>query len=158
MEAVKVSGSVLDGQTLAGLIAGGQARAVFVRPDGGEAERAVAAAFGRNWARASMYGRARRLLVERTPEQFLVGPGEGRGPARRARARRSGGPAPDQVGRHEPARRPLPQARREVDALWLADEMTMGEFFVEFQPIFDLKSGEILGHEGLLRAKGRGRA
>jgi len=42
-----------------------------VRPDGVEAERAVAAAFGRNWVRAPMYGRARRLLIERTPEHFL---------------------------------------------------------------------------------------
>ena len=42
-----------------------------MRPDGVEAERAGAAAFGRNWIRAPMYGRARRLMIERTPEQFL---------------------------------------------------------------------------------------
>jgi EAL domain-containing protein (putative c-di-GMP-specific phosphodiesterase class I) len=49
---------------------------------------------------------------------------------------------------------PLPRARKEVEALWLADELTAGEFFVEFQPIFDLKSGGILGYEGLMRGRG----
>jgi hypothetical protein len=63
---VKASEGVLDGQTLGRLDRWRKARAVFVRPDGVEAERAVAAAFGRSWVRAPMYGRARRLLVERT--------------------------------------------------------------------------------------------
>lgn len=155
MGAVKASGSVLDGQILGRLDRWRTARAVFVRPDGVEAERAVAAAFGRNWARASMYGRARRLLVERTPEQFLSNLEKGVGPlAERVRV------APEDMRQTKwdamSRLTPLPQARREVDALWLADEMTMGEFFVEFQPLFDLKSGEVLGYEGLLRARGRG--
>ena len=136
MERVKVSGSVLDGQILGRLDRWRTARAVFVRPDGVEAERAVAAAFGRNWARASMYGRARRLLVERTPEQFLSDLEKGVGPlAERVRV----APEDARQTKWDAMSRltPLPQARREVDALWLADEMTMGEFFVEFQPIFD---------------------
>jgi len=51
---------------------------------------------------------------------------------------------------------PLSRARGEVDALWLADELSTGGFFVEFQPIFDIRSGEIVGYEGLLRARGQG--
>jgi EAL domain-containing protein (putative c-di-GMP-specific phosphodiesterase class I) len=47
----------------------------------------------------------------------------------------------------------LTRACREVEALWLADAMTGGDFFVEFQPIFDLRSGDVLGYEGLLRSR-----
>jgi hypothetical protein len=150
---VKASGSVLDGQVLGRLDRWRKARAVFVRPDGVEAERAVAAAFGRNWARAPMYGRARRLLVERTPEQFLEELERKLGPhAERVRV------APEDMRQTKwdamSRLTPLPRARKEVEALWLADELTAGEFFVEFQPLFDLKSGEILGYEGLLRGRG----
>ena len=128
---------------------------MFVRPDGLEAERAVAAACGRSWARAPMYGRARRLLVERTPEQFLEELEKGVGPlAERVRV------APEDMRQTKwdamSRLQPLPRARKEVDALWLADEMISGEFFVEFQPIFDLSSGAIAGHEGLLRGRGKG--
>ncbi len=128
---------------------------MFVRPDGVEAERAVAAAFGRSWVRAPMYGRARRLLVERTPEHFLDELSKVLGPlAERVRV----APEDMQQTKWDAMSRltPLPRARHEVDALWLADELSTGEFFVEFQPIFDLKTGDILGHEGLLRARGRG--
>src|SRR5881296_1811510 len=41
------------------------------RPAGSLAECAVALAFGRRWARAQVYGRARRLLLESEPEAFL---------------------------------------------------------------------------------------
>lgn len=128
---------------------------MFVRPDGVEAERAVAAAFGRNWVRAPMYGRARRLLVEGTPEHFLDELTKVLGPyAERVRV------APEDMRQTKwdamSRLAPLSKARSEVDALWLADELSTGDFFVEFQPIFDLKSGEVLGHEGLLRARGRG--
>jgi EAL domain-containing protein (putative c-di-GMP-specific phosphodiesterase class I) len=151
---VRASGSVLDGQVLGRLDRWRKARAVFVRPDGIEAERAVSAAFGRNWARAPMYGRARRLLVERTPEQFLE------------ELERKLGPLADKVRvAPEDMRQtkwdamshltPLPRARQEVEALWLADELTTGEFFVEFQPLFDLKSGSVIGYESLLRGRGR---
>jgi len=129
---------------------------VFVRPDGLEAERAVAAACGRSWARAPMYGRARRLLVERTPEQFLEDLEKNVGPmAERVRV------APEDMRQTKwdamSRLQPLPRARREVDALWLADELTSGEFFVEFQPIFDLATGGVIGHEGLMRGRGDGR-
>lgn len=153
MVPVKASGSVLDGQVLGRLDRWRKARAVFVRPDGVEAERAVAAAFGRNWARAPMYGRARRLLVERTPEQFLEELEKKLGPhAERVRV------APEDMRQTKwdamSRLTPLPRARKEVEALWLADELTAGEFFVEFQPLFDLRSGGILGYEGLLRGRG----
>ena len=126
---------------------------MFVRPDGLEAERAVAAAFGRSWARAPMYGRARRLLVERTPEHFLEELEKNVGPlAERVRV------APEDMRQTKwdamSRLQTLPSARREVEALWLADDLTMGDFFVEFQPIFDLASGSVVGHEGLLRARG----
>jgi EAL domain-containing protein (putative c-di-GMP-specific phosphodiesterase class I) len=149
---MKAPGSVLDGQVLGRLDRWRRARAIFVRPDGVEAERAVAAAFGRNWARAPMYGKARRLLVERTAEQFLedlhnnVG-----GLADRVRV----APEDMQQTKWDAMSRltPLTRARREVEALWLGDAMTGGDFYVEFQPIFDLRSGEILGFEGLLRTR-----
>jgi EAL domain-containing protein (putative c-di-GMP-specific phosphodiesterase class I) len=131
------------------------ARALFVRPDGLEAERAVAQAFGRQWARAPVYGRARRLLLERTPDLFL------------SRLQETLGALADRVrvAPEDPMQtkwdamgnlRPLPQARREVGALWLSDVARTGEFFVEFQPIVELASGEIHGFEGLLRARSRG--
>jgi len=124
-----------------------------VRPDGIEAERAVAAAFGRSWVRAPMYGRARRLIVERTPEAFLEELERNLGPlADRVRV----APEDLQQTKWDAMSRltPLPRARREVDALWLADQMGTGDFFVEFQPLFELRSGEILGYEGLLRSRG----
>ncbi|HWZ86205.1 MAG TPA: EAL domain-containing protein [Thermoanaerobaculia bacterium] len=152
---MRASGSVLDGQILGRLDRWRKARAVFVRPDGVEAERAVAAACGRSWARASVYGRARRLLVERTPELFLEELEKNLGPlAERVRV------APEDMRQTKwdamSRLTPLPRARREVEALWLADELTMGEFFVEFQPIFDLASGDAIGYEGLLRGRGQG--
>ncbi len=128
---------------------------MFVRPDGVEAERAVAAAYGRSWVRAPMYGRARRLLVERTPEHFLDELDKALGPlSERVRV------APEDLRQTKwdamSRLAPLPRARREVDALWLADELSTGDFFTEFQPVFDLRTGEIIGHEGLLRSRGRG--
>jgi EAL domain len=154
MGSVKASEGVLDGQTLGRLDRWRKARAVFVRPDGVEAERAVAAAFGRSWVRAPMYGRARRLLVERTPAHFLDELTKALGPlAERVRV----APEDMQQTKWDAMSRltPLARARIEVEALWLADELSTGDFFVEFQPIFDLKSGEGLGQEGLLRARGR---
>ena len=101
-----------------------------------------------------MYGRARRLLVERTPEAFLDELEKALGPlAERVRV------APEDMSQTKwdamSRLTPLPRARREVQSLWLADELTTGEFFVEFQPLFDLKTGETVGYEGLLRAQGR---
>ena len=152
---MKASEGVLDGPTIGRLDRWRKARAVFVRPDGVEAERAVAAAFGRNWVRAPMYGRARRLIVERSPEHFLDELSKVLGPlADRVRV----APEDLQQSKWDAMSRlaPLSRARTEVDALWLADELSTGSFFVEFQPIFELKTGGVLGHEGLLRARGRG--
>jgi EAL domain-containing protein (putative c-di-GMP-specific phosphodiesterase class I) len=47
---------------------------------------------------------------------------------------------------------PLRHACGQVRALWLLDALRSGSLFVEFQTIFDLRSGEPLGFEGLLRA------
>jgi EAL domain-containing protein (putative c-di-GMP-specific phosphodiesterase class I) len=47
---------------------------------------------------------------------------------------------------------PLRHACGQVRALWLLDVLRSGSLFVEFQPIFDLRSGEPMGFEGLLRA------
>ncbi|HYV41350.1 MAG TPA: hypothetical protein VEO02_06130, partial [Thermoanaerobaculia bacterium] len=62
---------VLDGQTLDRLDRWRKARALFLRADGPEAERAVSQAMGRAWVRAQVYGRARRLLIERNVENLL---------------------------------------------------------------------------------------
>ena len=127
---MKASGSVLDGQILGRLDRWRRARAIFVRPDGIDAERAVAAAFGRNWARAPMYGKARRLLVERTAEQFLEDlKGNVGALADRVRV----APEDAQQTKWDAMSRltPLTRACREVEALWLADAATGGEFFVE---------------------------
>lgn len=48
---------------------------------------------------------------------------------------------------------PLPTACRQIRCLWLVDVLQEGTFYVEFQPIFDLRSGEALGYEGLLRGR-----
>ncbi len=63
--------SVLDGQTLGRLDRWRKARALFLRADGPEAERAVSQAIGKAWAHAQVYGRARRLLIERKVETLL---------------------------------------------------------------------------------------
>ena len=123
MSPVKGSEGVLDGQTIGRLDRWRKARAVFVRPDGVEAERAVAAAFGRHWVRAPMYGRARRLIVERTPEHFLDELVQALGPlADRVRV----APEDLQQTKWDAMSRltPLSRARGEVDALWLADELS----------------------------------
>jgi EAL domain-containing protein (putative c-di-GMP-specific phosphodiesterase class I) len=99
-----------------------------------------------------MYGKARRLLVERTAEQFLDDLyGSVGALADRVRV----APEDMQQTKWDAMSRltTLTRARREVEALWLADAMTGGDFFVEFQPLIDLSSGETLGHEGLLRTK-----
>jgi len=119
-----------------------------------EAERAVSRALGRLWARGQIYGRARRLVVERSAEAMLAQLAEGVGAlAGQVRV------APedptqtkwDAVGNLTP----LSEAARHVRALWLVDVLVSGELFVEFQPVFELRSGEILGAEGLLRARSR---
>jgi EAL domain-containing protein (putative c-di-GMP-specific phosphodiesterase class I) len=149
---VKGTSGILDDQTMGRLERWRNARALFVRPDGSEAERAVAQAFGRQWSRAPVYGRARRLLIERGAGTFLARLHEALG-AVAGRVR---------VAPEDPMQtkwdamgnlRPLAQARREVGALWLCEVVRTGEFFVEFQPIVDLSSGNTLGYEGLLRAR-----
>lgn len=144
--------SVLDGQTLGRLDRWRKARAVFIRPDGPEAERAVSQALGRAWTRAPIYGRARRILVDRSAEKLLSSLEEALGPlAPRVRV------APEDAAQTKwdamGNLAPLPGASREVRSLWLADAIQSGSLFVEFQPVFLLSSADPFGFEGLLRAR-----
>ncbi len=146
------SEGVLDGPTLSRLDRWRKARAVFVRPDGTEAERAVSRALGRLWARGQIYGRARRLVLDRPAETLLAQLADGAGPAAEQVRVAPEDPSQtkwDAVGNLTP----LPAAARQVRALWLVDVLQSGDLFVEFQPIFDLRSGAVLGAEGLLRAR-----
>lgn len=143
---------LLDGQTIDRLDRWRTARALFIRPDGPDAERAVSRALGRLWLRAQVYGRARRILIERSAVILLTQLEQGVGPQ-----------AEDvRVALEDPAQTkwdaignltPLPAASRQAKALWLVEVLKSGEFLVEFQPVFDLRSGEPLGFEGLLRAR-----
>ena len=112
----------------------------------------MALAFGRRWVRAQVYGRARRLLLESDVEVFLEDLNDRLGSlADRVRV------APDDpvttkwdsLGNLTP----LPVARTEVRSLWLADLLRNSEFYSKFQPIADLRTGDVIGYEGLLRAR-----
>lgn len=149
---MKQTEGVLDGRTLGRLDRWRYARALFVRPDGAEAERAVALAFGRKWSRAQMYGRARRLLIESTPEAFLDQMQQTLGPL--ANDVRVAPEDPRQTKWDAMSNlAPLSRAKSEVHALWFADLFRGGDFFAKFQPIADVSRGDILGYEGLLRAR-----
>jgi EAL domain-containing protein (putative c-di-GMP-specific phosphodiesterase class I) len=152
MQAVIPPESLLDGPTLGRLERWRKARAVFVRPDGTEAEHAVSRALGRLWARGQVYGRARRLVLEHSAEDLLAQLAKGLGALAGQVRVAPEDPSQtkwDAVGNLTP----LSDASRRVAALWLVDVLRSGELFVEFQPIFELSSGEILGAEGLLRAR-----
>lgn len=115
-------------------------------------ERAVALTFGRRWMRAQVYGRARRLLLESDAEVFLGNLHDRLGPlADRVRV------APDDPGLTKwdvlGNLTPLPRARTEVRSLWLADLLRHGDFYAKFQPIASLRTGDVIGYEGLLRAR-----
>jgi EAL domain-containing protein (putative c-di-GMP-specific phosphodiesterase class I) len=149
---LKHTEGALDGRTLGRLDRWRNARALFIRPEGGEVERAVALAFGRRWVRAQVYGRARRVLLETDAEAFLANLHERLGPlADRVRV------APDDPGLTKwdslGNLTTLPRARTEVRSLWLADLLRHGDFYAKFQPIADLGTGEPIGYEGLLRAR-----
>jgi EAL domain-containing protein (putative c-di-GMP-specific phosphodiesterase class I) len=144
--------SVLDGRTQGRLDRWRKARALFVRPDGPDAERALSAALGKIWSRGQIYGRSRRIAVERTAADLL------------ARMEEALGPLSDhvRVAPEDPSQTkwdavgnlaPLPAAARQVAALWLVDVLNARALFVEFQAIFDLRTGDTLGFEGLLRAR-----
>lgn len=144
----------LGAQTLARLERWRRARAVFVRPHGSEAEHAVAATLGRVWSRAQVYGRARRILLERPIERLLADLEERLGPASGAVRVAPEDPSQtkwDAMGNLTP----LPAASRQVRAMWLLDAVQDGTLFVEFQPVFLLRDGDIFGFEGLLRARSR---
>jgi EAL domain-containing protein (putative c-di-GMP-specific phosphodiesterase class I) len=117
-----------------------------------EAERALSLALGKSWSRGQIYGRSRRITVDRTVPDLLDRLAEALGPLAEHVRVAPEDPAQtkwDAVGNLAP----LPEARRQVAALWLVDVLQTGSLFVEFQPIFDLASGEILGFEGLLRGR-----
>jgi EAL domain-containing protein (putative c-di-GMP-specific phosphodiesterase class I) len=150
--AVLLPESVLDGQTLGRLDRWRKARALFFRADGPEAERAVSQAIGKAWARAQVYGRARRLLIGRDVESLLSHLETSLGPLAEKVRVAPEDPAQtkwDAIGNLTP----LPAAGSQVRALWLLDALRSDGLFVEFQPIFDLRSGAALGFEALLRAR-----
>lgn len=143
--------SVLDSRTLDRLDRWRKARSLFLRPDTLEAERALSEALQRRWLRAQVYGRARRVLTEKVPS-FLPELAEKLGrlaDAVRVSPEDTAQTKWDAMGNLIP----LPHACRQVRALWLVDVLRTGEIFVEFQPIFDLRTGETLGFEGLVRAR-----
>ncbi len=146
------TGGVLDARTLGRLERWRKARALFVRPDGPDAERALSAALGKVWSRGQIYGRSRRIAVERTASDLLTRMEDALGPLAEHVRVAPEDPAQtkwDAVGNLAP----LPASARQVGALWLVDALSANALFVEFQPIFDLRSGEIVGFEGLLRVR-----
>jgi EAL domain-containing protein (putative c-di-GMP-specific phosphodiesterase class I) len=148
---VKDLESVIDSRTVARLDRWRKARSLFLRPDTVEAERALSEALEKRWLRAQVYGRARRVLVERIPA-LLPDLAERLGPAAeyvRVSPEDMNQTKWDAVGNLMPLRHACGQVR----ALWLLDALRSGNLYVEFQPIFDLRSGEPLGYEGLLRAQ-----
>ena len=144
--------SVLDGQALGRLDRWRKARAIFLRADGPEAERAVSRAIGKAWGRAQVYGRARRFLIERDVASLLSHLESDLGALAEKIRIAPEDPAQtkwDAIGNLAP----LPAAGSQVRALWLLDVLRSERLFVEFQPIFDLRSGAVLGYESLLRAR-----
>jgi EAL domain-containing protein (putative c-di-GMP-specific phosphodiesterase class I) len=148
--------SVLDNRTLRRLDRWRQARSLFVRPDTVEAERALSDILQRRWLRAQVYGRARRVLTDRLPA-LLAELSEKLG---RAGDHVRVSPEDPQQTKWDAVGNlmPLRLATRQVRALWLLDVLRDGSLYVEFQPIFDLRSGETLGFEGLVRAEAAGGA
>ena len=107
---------------------------------------------GRAWARAQVYGRARRLLIERDIESLLSRLESGLGALAEKVRVAPEDPAQtkwDAIGNLTP----LPAASQQVRALWLLDVLRSDGLFVEFQAVFDLRSGVALGFESLLRAR-----
>jgi EAL domain-containing protein (putative c-di-GMP-specific phosphodiesterase class I) len=146
------SESVLDGPTLDRLDRWGKARALFVRADQPDAERALSSALSKVWSRGQIYGRSRRIAVERTAGELLAHMEEALGPLAEQVRVAPEDPAQtkwDAIGNLAP----LPVAARQVRALWLVDILRARALFVEFQAIFDLRAGEVLGFEGLLRGR-----
>jgi len=148
-----VPGSVLDDRSLGRLDRWRRARALFVRADGTEAERAVSSSLAKAWTRGQIYGRSRRITVDRTAADLIA-----KMYADLGRLAENVRVAPE-----DPAQTkwdaignlvPLTAAAPLVGAMWLVDVIQSGSLFVEFQPIFDLKTGSTLGYEGLLRATG----
>jgi len=142
---------VLDGRAIGRLDRWRRTRALFLRADSPEAERALADCLEARWSRAQIYGRSRRLLVEKAWP--LLSDLELRLGSKAARVR----VAPEDQGQTKwdaiGNLVPLPLACRQMRCLWLIDILQTGTLYVEFQPIFDLRSGEALGYEGLLRGR-----
>lgn len=124
---------------------------MFLRADAPSAERALAEALEGRWTRGQIYGRARRILAERAMP--LLTELEQRLGAEAANVRVA--PEDEKQTKWDAIGNlmPLPTACRQIRCLWLVDVLQRGELFVEFQPIFDLRSGEALGYEGLLRGR-----
>ena len=142
---------------MAGLIAGGRRGRFSSGPTGSRPSAPSPQRLGRSWVRAPDV-RPRPPPPRRAHSRALP---------RRARRRRSGPLAErvrvapedmraDEVGRDEPPARRCRARGARSQALWLADELTTGEFFVEFQPIFDLQVGRVRrATRGCCAAQGR---
>jgi EAL domain-containing protein (putative c-di-GMP-specific phosphodiesterase class I) len=142
---------VLDGRAVGRLDRWRRTRSLFLRADTPEAERALAEALEGRWTRGQIYGRARRILIERavpllTDLELRLGDHAGHV---RVAPEDQGQTKWDAIGNLEP----LAQACRQIRCLWLVDVLQHGQLYVEFQPIFDLRSGDTLGFEGLLRGR-----
>jgi EAL domain-containing protein (putative c-di-GMP-specific phosphodiesterase class I) len=148
---VKAFEGVLDGRALGRLDRWRKARALFIRADSPPAEHALADALEHRWSRAQVYGRTRRVLVERICP-FLLDLEPKLAPyADQVRV----SPEDERLTKWDAIGNlmPVTTACRQIRCLWLVDVLQKGEMFVEFQPIFDLRSGLALGFEGLLRAR-----
>ncbi|MGH9398930.1 MAG: EAL domain-containing protein [Thermoanaerobaculia bacterium] len=143
--------SVLDGRTVDRLDRWRKTRSLFFRADTPEAERALAEALEGRWTRGQIYGRARRILIERAVPLLTDLELRLRDHAAHVRVapEDQGQTKWDAIGNLEP----LAQACRQIRCLWLVDVLQNRQLYVEFQPIFDLRSGDTLGFEGLLRAR-----
>jgi EAL domain-containing protein (putative c-di-GMP-specific phosphodiesterase class I) len=143
--------SVLDGRTIGRLDRWRRTRSLFLRADVPAAERALAEALEGRWTRGQIYGRARRILSER-PMPLLTDLEQRLGPEAahvRVAPEDEAQTKWDAIGNLMP----LQAACRQIRCLWLVDVLQRGELFAEFQPIFDLRSGDALGYEGLLRGR-----
>jgi EAL domain-containing protein (putative c-di-GMP-specific phosphodiesterase class I) len=148
---MKAFEGVLDGRTLGRLDRWRKARALFVRADSPQSERALSEALEHRWSRAQIYGRTRRVLVEKITN-FLLDLEQRLG-SQADHVRVS--PEDERQTKWDAIGNlmPVTTACRQIRCLWLLDVLQQGEVSVEFQPIFDLRSGEALGYEGLLRGR-----
>ena len=87
-----------------------------MRPDGVEAERALSLALGKSWSRGQIYGRSRRIAVDRTVPELLDRLADALGPLSEHVRVAPEDPAPTKWDALRTFG-PLPESRRQVAAL-----------------------------------------